>query len=689
MHVIRVAAVALNRRFKNELLRFGIFWNVCRNVLKSRAPTRELCIRATCDIQIAVEGAEPGLAHAVFPCKVPTKPRCVSSRPLPFFYAHRSPPHFPVQLQAKDRGFTEPPVPEKAIGAHAGGGDERDLDSNPRRYTHGAPPYGPALGIMGRTGLTDRRGAARTATSERKISRIRTQWRLSVVFGHGVTLNKLSSPCTPCKPSLAVRYAFAWFLGSLPLALGACGEAVARPKPPLEMGPVATQPRLPTPGALEGRPVRIAMEQPSRGIGALEHPEALRRFYEALSTLEASEAGEAGETEDDVRVLQFGDSHTAADLETAALRRALQSRFGDGGRGFVAIGTPWKKYLQEGVRCGMSPEWCATNASPKSSPKRAVRAGARLSEHPKGVTPKDAPSKSTTDGFVGLAGIGVATRQRGAQAWADIAPRTSRAELAYLEQPAGGSFDLFLDGVRAGRVSTKSVRVGSAYRSLAVDESGAHRIEVRAAGDGEVRVFGLSLDRAERGVVVDALGILGARITTALSWDEGHWAEQLRHQAPRLVIFAYGTNESTDDALSSASYERQLVDALGRVARAVPSASCLLLGPPDRAVETPEGWVTSTKLLEIVEIQRQVAEAAGCAFYDQLEAMGGQGTIEAWCEEDPPRAQRDRVHFTRDGYATLGSSLAADLLRGYAAYVAYAAHATDAASRSAPVAKKW
>jgi lysophospholipase L1-like esterase len=421
------------------------------------------------------------------------------------------------------------------------------------------------------------------------------------------------------------------------LPLLACGEAVNKPRPsPLEgLQASATEGNGGRP--LAEKPVDVVPMTRQSVVGALDRPAALRRFFEALARLEG------GQAQDDVRVTQFGDSHTAADIQTAAVRRALQTRFGDGGRGFVAIGRPWKRYLQDGVRVGMSTEW----APEKGKLDRGKLVG---------------------DGLYGLSGIGLFTRQHGARAWTDVSSKTSRAELAYLEQPNGGAFDVFVDGVRVVRVSSRGERTSSAFRSFDVAEPSAHQLEVRAVGDGEVRVYGMSLDRAQHGIVVDALGINGARVTTALSWNEQHWAEQLKHRAPSLVVLAYGTNESTDLDLPQHAYERQLVDALGRVARAVPSASCLLLGPPDRAIDTKDGWTTAPKIAEIIAAQRRVAEAAGCAFYDQLAAMGGDGSIATWAAEDPPRAQKDRVHLTRDGYAQLGGSFAADLMRAYAGW---------------------
>ncbi|MDF2696278.1 MAG: putative periplasmic protein [Labilithrix sp.] len=420
----------------------------------------------------------------------------------------------------------------------------------------------------------------------------------------------------------------------------ACGEAVAKPKPSALDGlttSTATGGTSTSTRPIATTPAEVVPAKGSALVGALERPVALRRFFESLARLES------GQAQDDVRITQFGDSHTAADIQTGAVRRALQTRFGDGGRGFVAIGRPWKRWLQDGVRVGMSTEWF---------PEKGKLERGRL----------------TGDGLYGLSGIGLFTRQHGARAWTDVSTKTSRAELAYLEQPGGGAFDVVVDGVRVVRVSTRGERASSAFRAFDVAEASAHQLEVRAVGDGDVRVYGMSLDRTQHGIVLDALGINGARITTALSWNEQHWAEQLRHRAPSLVVLAYGTNESTDIDMPQHAYERQLVDALGRVARAVPTASCLLLGPPDRAIDTKDGWVTAPKIAEIIAAQRRVADAAGCAFYDQLTAMGGEGSIATWAAEEPARAQKDRVHLTRDGYAQIGSTFASDLMRAYAGW---------------------
>jgi lysophospholipase L1-like esterase len=371
-------------------------------------------------------------------------------------------------------------------------------------------------------------------------------------------------------------------------------------------------------------------------VGHLERRDRLVSFFQSLARLEA------GAASDDVRIVQFGDSHTAADLGTSIFRRALQARFGDGGRGFVSVGKPWKSYAQDGVRGGMTDGF------------EPVRVKFHRGQF-EGV-----------DGCYGLLGVGIGASKAGERAWTDVGAPTSRIEIDYWQEPAGGSFDVFVDGASSGRVVTRAPKAASGFYGVDLTDA-PHQIELRTVGDGEVRVFGMALDRAQTGVVVDALGINGAQTSTALRWNEEHFAEQLRHRAPSLVVLAYGTNESLETKLSDLDYERAIVDLLGRIARATPAASCLLLGPTDRAAHTgpPDGWASAPRLAEIVQLQRRVARAAGCAFYDQLEAMGGPGSIVAWAAEPDPRASRDHVHLTRSGYAQLGTSLADDLLHAY------------------------
>jgi lysophospholipase L1-like esterase len=431
--------------------------------------------------------------------------------------------------------------------------------------------------------------------------------------------------------------------------LARCGEAAFSPVP--EHGGAKTRAKdqgAPTAASVDAvRSASADLPALPPTAHCLDRPDRLARFFSALADLDSREA------HDDVRIVQYGDSHTAADFGTGAFRRALQARFGDGGRGFVSLGQPWKGYSQDGVEGGMSREF----------------APARVSYHHGSVV--------GAGGAYGLLGIGIETEKPAARAWTEVRSPTARIELAAWEQPRGGTFDVFIDGVRQDRVSTRGDPGGSRFVTFDVGE-GPHDVEVRTLGDGEVRIFGMSLDRVEAGVVVDALGINGAQVGTPLHWGEEHFAEQLRHRAPALVVLAYGTNESLETTLDDEEFERRLVDVLGRIARAVPAASCLILGPPDRGqrvlpedggrVKDDGNWESAPRISEIAELERRVAYAAGCAFFDEIAAMGGAGAMVRWATEVEPRAASDRVHLTRSGYVELGRSFAQDVIDAYEAW---------------------
>ncbi len=433
----------------------------------------------------------------------------------------------------------------------------------------------------------------------------------------------------------------------LPVA-GGCGESAPAPREPsseIAIAPPVLRADSPGDGAalLQTTPDESqAKDAPTARpvlpvVGHLTGAGHLQHVFQVLANLED------GHRHDDVRVLQYGDSHTASDLGVAVVRRVLQGRFGEGGRGFVPVGRPWKTFGADGVHTGMDAEYEPTKV-----------------KYVKGAFTGEG-------GCYGLLGVGVETDHAGASAWTEVAAPASNVELAYAAEPHGGSFDVFIDGSKAGRVATLSADAKGGFFGFDVTDA-PHKVEVRAVGDGPVRVFGMNLGRPAAGVIVDALGINGAQIFLPLRWGETCFAEQLRHVSPDLVVLAYGTNEALEPKLTDARIERGFVDLLGRVERAQPTTSCLLLGPPDlarRASKDGTDWKTWPRVAEIVALEKRVADAAGCAFYDQMEAMGGEGAMARWASEADPRGGKDRVHLRRNGYAELANDFAGDLLRAY------------------------
>ncbi len=368
--------------------------------------------------------------------------------------------------------------------------------------------------------------------------------------------------------------------------------------------------------------------------GAPQSP-ALAHFHAALAAL-----AEGRDVDGKVRIAMYGASGTAADLSTGYLRTYLQARFGDGGPGFVPMAplSPWYRHSE--VRVSASKGWRKEHAQSR---------------------------KGRRDGHYGLLGASFSTDGRGRWAQVEPKPRSrsseeiARAELMFLRQPGGGRFVLKVGDEAPQTVSTAAQDFEPGYLALELPP-GPHTIRLETRGDGEVRVFGVALERAEPGVVLDVLGVDGARGRSHLAWDEGLWADNLRHRAPDLYTLSYGTNESVDDDLSVVLYAEDLRAQLRRFRRVLPEASCVLLGPVDFPVRTGDQLRPRPLLREIIAVQRTLAAEEGCGFWDGVAFMGGELSMERWVNREPPLARRDYLHFNGRGAARKGMALADALM---------------------------
>src|SRR5262249_31713146 len=132
-----------------------------------------------------------------------------------------------------------------------------------------------------------------------------------------------------------------------------------------------------------------------------------------------------------VRILVYGASHTQADVYPNYFRAYLQTRFGDGGMGFVSLARVNKWYRYQDWAIEDSKGWNSEHAQRTESRK---------------------------DGLFGLLGASCSSSSKRDRTRI-IPQRTSavasRYELHYLAQPGGGSLELRANGKKLAKVSTK------------------------------------------------------------------------------------------------------------------------------------------------------------------------------------------------------------------------------------------
>ncbi len=363
---------------------------------------------------------------------------------------------------------------------------------------------------------------------------------------------------------------------------------------------------------------------------AAPHTGPLATFYDGLRALER------GTRNRHLRVMWLGDSHAQADFWTGFLRTALQKRFGHGGPGFVHLG--FKAYRHEGVDTEIKGSW-------RMRPKM--------------------PSTVDTwgDGAFGLGGIlhaGYAGARRASLTVTDerLADRKLTWDLCFKYGLAYDRFRLQVgDGEQEILEAGGQEAVGTIQHLTRV-ATGLATLEV-VPTNGRPDFCGVTIetDPSEHpGVVLDNLGINGARYGTALAWNEAAWAQEVKRRAPELFIFEYGGNEASDGIIKPQDYRKQALELIARTKRIQPRASCLVIGPADRAD-------AESKIPPIRTVIREAAAEAGCQFWDTYEKMGGRGSLRSWRDDD--RAAPDGVHLRPKGYAEVGALLLSDLMAGY------------------------
>lgn len=400
------------------------------------------------------------------------------------------------------------------------------------------------------------------------------------------------------------------------LAVSVCSIASADPGEALEAAARAQPP------AEQATTQAIAEPEPDQPgtTPPIEHAEALAPFFAALARTEAGE----GIT----RVTHLGDSSIGLDGIPHGMRRRFQEQFGDAGAGFVVLEPPTDSYANRTVNVRSGPAWRSCVV---------VR-------------------RCRRDGHYGLGGVLADSRGRSATT---IAPRDgrrmTRAELWYLAQPNGGRLRFEL-GEASAEIDTEASALEDRWHVL----EGEGTVRVRALG-GRVRAYGVVLENGGPGVVWDSLPLVGAFTHRMLAFDEAHFARQLAHRDPDLVVLSFGGNDLRRivGGTSPERFREETEQVLARVRAAAPEAACLLVGINDHTASGATE-VQPRHIEAVIAAQRAAAGNQGCAFWDQIAAMGGPGSFRAWQRRG--LAAADGKHLSARGREVIAARLHAALM---------------------------
>ena len=183
---------------------------------------------------------------------------------------------------------------------------------------------------------------------------------------------------------------------------------------------------------------------------------------------------------------------------------------------------------------------------------------------------------------------------------------------------------------------------------------------------GEFTLTGVLLENGLTGISVHGVGVNGASVPSYLRCDD--FERDLQLIRPDLIIFGIGINDAAEKDFEKEMFKsnyRELIDIMQSVN---PDCALLFVTNNDsfkrikknKYEVNPNGKAVEQAFLEL-------ADEYGGVVWDQFDVMGGLRSMQAW--EKAGLAQKDKVHFTRDGYRLLGDLLYNALIECYMEHV--------------------
>jgi lysophospholipase L1-like esterase len=160
--------------------------------------------------------------------------------------------------------------------------------------------------------------------------------------------------------------------------------------------------------------------------------------------------------------------------------------------------------------------------------------------------------------------------------------------------------------------------------------------------------LGLSLDSIA-GVSVDNIAMRGQLTPRLEKTDTLLYRSMGSYMNIGMIVLQYGTNIVPTITDNYSFYSYAIYKQLKIFKKILPNVPVVVIGVGDVATKM-QGKAESYKhVYKIKEAQKKAAFRAGFAFFDLYEAMGGEGSMINWVNEEPALAMSDYTHFNKRG----------------------------------------
>lgn len=178
---------------------------------------------------------------------------------------------------------------------------------------------------------------------------------------------------------------------------------------------------------------------------------------------------------------------------------------------------------------------------------------------------------------------------------------------------------------------------------------------------------GIARETGSSGVVYHILGVNGA---TCQSFSTPEHIRQIADLHPDLVILSFGTNEAHGRRYNASEHTAAMNYLIEELKTSCPDVAFLMTTPPGAYVRNGRrGKIINPRTPLVVENELKFAREHGIAIWDMYDIVGGkQRACLNW--NAAKMYQRDKIHFTHEGYTLQGLLLHEAFIKAYNHYVA-------------------
>ena len=178
---------------------------------------------------------------------------------------------------------------------------------------------------------------------------------------------------------------------------------------------------------------------------------------------------------------------------------------------------------------------------------------------------------------------------------------------------------------------------------------------------------GIARETGSNGVVYHILGVNGA---TCQSFSTPEHIRQIADLHPDLVILSFGTNEAHGRRYNASEHTAAMNYLIAELKASCPDVAFLMTTPPGAYVRNGRGGkIINPRTPLVVENELKFAREHGIAIWDMYDIVGGkQRACLNWNAAN--MYQRDKIHFTHEGYTLQGLLLYEAFIKAYNHYVA-------------------